>query len=184
MYIFFSKERLKIDYIDKKYILFSHGKPVEPSNVSVGERNAIGLCYFFNHIMENKDEAEFFKQLYLLIIDDPVSSFDMENRIGILSYLKYKLGQFLQGNKDSRFLVMTHDLQTFYDTKHLMDEILVKLFETPNILPGKPSNYVREMELKNNTILLTNLCNRNEYTALFEFVYDLKTELFKKYGGN
>ena len=65
-YIFFSKERLKIDYVDEKYMLFSHGKPVEPSNVSVGERNAIGLCYFFNHIMENKDEAEIFKQLYLL----------------------------------------------------------------------------------------------------------------------
>ena len=171
-YIFFSKERLKIKYMDEKYVLYSHGKPVEPSNVSVGERNAIGLCYFFNCIMENKDEAEVFKQSYLLIIDDPVSSFDMENRIGILSYLKYKLGQFILGNKDSRFLVMTHDLQTFYDTKHLMDEILTKLFETPNILPGKAVNYLREMELKNNTLDKTNLCSRSEYTALFEVVYD------------
>ena len=58
--------------------MFSHGKPVEPSNVSVGERNAIGLCYFFNHIMENKDEAEFFKQLYLLIIDDLGSEFSTQ----------------------------------------------------------------------------------------------------------
>lgn len=49
-YIFFSKERLKIDYKEDKYVLFSHGKPVEPNNVSVGERNAIGLCYFLTEL--------------------------------------------------------------------------------------------------------------------------------------
>ena len=52
--------------------------------------------------MENKDEDKVFNSKYLLIIDDPVSSFDMENRIGILSYLKYKLGQFMKGNDKSK----------------------------------------------------------------------------------
>ena len=84
-YIFFSKTRLRIDYDHDKYVLYSHERLVEPGNVSVGERNAIGLCYFFNRIMENKDEEKVFNSRYLLVIDDPVSSFDMENRIGILS---------------------------------------------------------------------------------------------------
>ena len=105
-YIFFSKTRLRIDYDHNKYVLYSHERIVEPGNVSVGERNAIGLCYFFNRIMENKDEEDVFNARYLLVIDNPVSSFDMENRIGILSYLKYKLGQYLKGNDKSKFLLL------------------------------------------------------------------------------
>lgn len=176
-YIFFSKGRLSIEHKDDKYILYSHGKSVEPCNVSVGERNAIGLCYFFNRIMENRDEEEFLKQSYLLVIDDPVSSFDMENRIGILSYLKYKLNQFMQGNKESRFLITTHDMQTFYDIKHVIDEILAKLFEVPNILPGKASDYLRQIELKNNCLEKIDIRSRHEYTVLFETVYDYAVDI-------
>ena len=66
----------------------------------------------------------------------------------------------------------------------VMDEILAKLFETPNVLPGKAVNYVREMELRNNMILLTKLCNRNEYTALFEIVYDFAVSIDPTYTMN
>jgi len=171
-YIFFSKNRLKIDYRDEKYYLYSHGRPVEPSNVSMGERNAIGLCYYFNRIMENQNKEDVFKQAYLLVIDDPVSSFDAENRIGILSYLKFKLGQHLLGNKDTRCVLMTHDLQTFYDTRHFMDEILSKLFEMQNIHLGKASQYITELELSNKQVTDTNISSRSEYTRLFEIVFN------------
>ena len=171
-YIFFSKERLKIGYRDDKYYLYSHGRAVEPSNVSVGERNAIGLCYYFNRIMENQNKDDVFKQAYLLVIDDPVSSFDAENRIGILSYLKFKLGQHLLGNKDTRCVLMTHDLQTIYDARHFMEEILLKLLETPNILPGKPSQYITELELSNKKVTNAEITSRSEYTRSFEIVFN------------
>jgi wobble nucleotide-excising tRNase len=172
-YIFFSKNRLRIEFKDDKYVLFAHEKPVQPSNVSVGERNAIGLCYFFNSIMENRDEGEMYKKPYFLTIDDPVSSFDTENRIGILSYLKYKLGQLSIGNKDSRFLIMTHDLQTLFDTKHLVDEILKKMLETHKNMPGKPKDYLSIYELKNlNLEKIANIVDRSEYTTLFEVIFN------------
>jgi len=102
----------------------SHGKRVEPRNVSVGERNAIGLSYFFVSILEGKEEEKAYNEEYLLILDDPLSSFDTENRIGILSFLKYKLGVFLESNKDTKAIVMTHDLATAYDLQKIIDEIL------------------------------------------------------------
>ena len=169
-YIFFSKDRLKIDFKNNKYILYSRGKPVSPDNVSVGERNALGLSYFFNSLMNNKKEAEIFGHNYLLVIDDPVSSFDMENRIGILSYLKYKLGQYIKGNANSKFIIFTHDLQTFYDLEHLIAEIYSSIH-------GKSESAVRNkyfklLELSEKNIKDFNLENKNEYTKLLEIVYD------------
>lgn len=165
-YIFFSKTRLRIDYDHDKYVLYSHERLVEPGNVSVGERNAIGLCYFFNRIMENKDEEKVFNSKYLLVIDDPVSSFDMENRIGILSYLKYKLGQYLKGNDKSKFLLFTHDMQTFYDMRHFVLELLSSKYK------NGASKYVRDWELKNKSVDKIDIQKRNEYTALLGTVFD------------
>ena len=165
-YIFFSKTRLRIDYDHDKYVLYSHERLVEPGNVSVGERNAIGLCYFFNRIMENKDEERVFDSKYLLVIDDPVSSFDMENRIGILSYLKYKLGQYLKGNDKSKFLLFTHDMQTFYDMRHFVLELLSSKYKK------EASKYVRDWELKNKSVDKIDVQKRNEYTALLGTVFD------------
>ncbi len=173
-YIFFSKKRLRIDYDHDKYVLYSHERLVEPGNVSVGERNAIGLCYFFNRIMENKDEDEVFNSRYLLIIDDPVSSFDMENRIGILSYLKYKLGQYLKGNDQSKFLLLTHDMQTFYDTRHFLLELLSSKY---GVYEKNAVKYVRDLELENKELTKIDIGKRNEYTALLGIVFDYAKEI-------
>lgn len=177
-YIFFSKTRLKIDYDHEKYFLYSHDRLVEPGNVSVGERNAIGLCYFFNQIMENKDEEEVFNSNYLLVIDDPVSSFDMENRIGILSYLKYKLGQYLNGNDKTKFLLLTHDMQTFYDIRHFVLELLSSKYGCSE---GSVEKYVRNLELENKNVVPIDVRKRSEYTVLLGTVFDYAKEIDTQY---
>lgn len=180
-YIFFSRTRLRVEYDDDKYVLYSHERPVEPGNISVGERNAIGLCYFFNRIMENKNEEDVYKRKYLMVIDDPVSSFDMENRIGILSYLKYKLGQYFRGNDDSKFLILTHDMQTFYDVKHSMIELVSSRYRCSEAASSK---YVKYLELKNKNIIKIDIGKRNEYTALLGNVFDYAVKIDEQYSVN
>lgn len=46
-------------------------------------------------MLQEKTIKMLFNDEYLIIIDDPVSSYDFENKIGILSFLKLKLSQFL-----------------------------------------------------------------------------------------
>lgn len=82
-YIFFSKRRLEIIIDENKYKLLSNGKPVLPSNISVGERNIIALCYFFASMLQGKDDKNGYQEECLIIVDDPVSSYDFENKIGI-----------------------------------------------------------------------------------------------------
>lgn len=167
-YIFFAEDRLRIDYTDGEYRLYSHGKRVRPCDVSVGERNIIGLSYFFTCIMEGQEKKDVYGKEYLLIIDDPVSSFDTENRIGILSFLKYMLGAFLEGNESSKAFVMTHDLMAFYDIHKLFEEI---------VNCCKKKNYTHKpkfniFEIKGGTIKHFEYRNRQEYTEILKLIYE------------
>jgi hypothetical protein len=167
-YIFFSEDRLEIKCIDGTYKLFCAGKNVKPCDVSVGERNIIGLSYFFTHILNNQDANVAYGKEYLLILDDPVSSYDRENRIGILSFLKYKLGLFLEGNMNTKVLVMSHDLMTYYDLHKVFEELIKSCNNKgyPNKL--KFNGY----ELKNCSIEAFLYNNRHEYTQLMENVFN------------
>lgn len=159
-YIFFSKNRLHLEYQNNKYILYTHDKPVTPDNVSVGERNIIALCYFFVSILMDKSE-DAYKDPYLIVIDDPISSFDMENRIGIMSYLKYKLSEFLNSNQKTQVVILTHDLQVLFDSEKMINEIL-----------GKGILNCKSYQLRKRKLINCNKSSRNGYSRLMNEVYD------------
>ena len=165
-YIFFADDRLKIEYADGTYKLLSHGKSVRPCDISVGERNIIGLSYFFTSILEGKEENFAYGEEYLLVIDDPISSFDLENRIGILSFLKYKLSVFLEGNLHTKAIVMTHDLTTFYDFHKIFEEIL-------NTCKRKNFSAIKfnRFEITSNGLKSFAYKTRQEYTESVKAIY-------------
>ena len=167
-YIFFAEDRLTIERDGDYYKLLSNGQPVLPKNVSVGERNIIGLCYFFTSIMTGKNKDTAYNDEYLIVIDDPVSSYDFENKIGILSFLKYKLGQFLNGNPNSRAIVMTHDLLTFFDIEKICKDFSA---EWKKKFSGQPLKYSL-WELKNCALKRFEYRNRQEYTELVRLTYE------------
>jgi len=123
-YVFFSKERLSLEIgFDKAYHLIVNGSKVEPSKVSCGERNALALCYFFTEIARDMDAESIYADECLLVVDDPISSFDLENRIGILSFLRWKLARILEGCATSKILLMTHDIGAMFDLSKALQEI-------------------------------------------------------------
>lgn len=167
-YIFFSNDRLKIEYQNDTYVLLSNGHAVIPSEVSLGERNIIGLCYFFANIMQNKEITTTYDKEYLIIIDDPISSFDIENKIGIMSFLKYQLGKFLLGNMDTKALVMTHDLMTFYDLDKVFEELIG---ECDQKFQGQKLKFNR-FELNQQNLQIFRYKQRQEYTELVKVIYE------------
>ncbi len=167
-YIFFSNDRLRIEYQNDAYVLLSNGHSVKPSEVSLGERNIIALCYFFANIMQNKEISTTYDKEYLLIIDDPISSFDIENKIGIMSFLKYQLGKFLIGNIDTKALVMTYDLLTFYDLDKVFEELIG---ECDRRFQGQKLKFNRyELSLQN--LQIFKYRQRQEYTELVKAIYE------------
>lgn len=167
-YIFFSDNRMQIHVEDNAYRLICNGHPVKPKDISVGERNIIGLCYFFASMLEGKSRDAAYADEYLLVIDDPVSSYDLENKIGILSYLKFELSKFFLGNIDTRALIMTHDLFTAIDIGKMYSELMTDCSQR---FPGQGRFIYSPKELSNKQ--LKRLINdRNEYTILLTLVYD------------
>lgn len=168
-YVFFSKDRLEIKVENDKYILYSRGKTVKPNNVSVGERNIIALCYFFTELIMNQEAKDGYSQKLILVIDDPVSSFDFENRVGIMSLLKAKISSVIKNNDDSQILVLTHDIQCMYDLQKIGDEIANECKRESN---GHKKVTFSLQELKNKSIVPFNIKTRNEYSELMKYVYD------------
>lgn len=166
-YIFFSDTRMKIQVENGTYKLICNGQSVRPKDISVGERNIIGLCYFFTDILQKKNRDTAYSDEYLLVIDDPVSSFDLENKIGILSFLKYQLGLFLLGNINTRALILTHDLLTAIDFEKILEELKNEYKKKFN--GQKEFKYAPYELVEKDTKLFVN--SRNEYTELMKLVY-------------
>lgn len=162
-YIFFSNDRLKLHYAEGSYQLLVNGNTVKPNQISTGETNAIALCYFFSKIGEGKPLEEVYRGNYLIVIDDPITSFDAENKVGMLSYLKSQVQEFVLGNSDTKFLLMTHDMMTFNHAECFLKEISEKI--------GKNKMTCNGTMLVKNSILNCSF-ESTGYTQLFRDVYE------------
>lgn len=165
-YVFFKKGRLSIELKNGKYYLKSNGKDVKPRNVSLGERNIIALCYFFTEILSNQDVNRLYENKEFIVIDDPVSSFDFENKIGIISFIRYQVNRIIKGNQFSKILVLSHDLTTIFDLRKAFDEICKN---TKGIAKVSPSTYCA-FELSRNKLVPFKK-QRSEYGNLMENIY-------------
>ena len=165
-YVFFSKDRLTIELKGDKYYLKSKGYNVKPKDVSQGERNIIALCYFFIQISTNRELSKRHNQEQLLVIDDPVSSFDFENKVGILSLLRREIKKVVFGNSNSKVLMMTHDLTAMFDAKKALDEI----GEAAKATAGVEKASSAWLELSDGTLRQFKK-SRSEYAQLMDDVF-------------
>ena len=159
-YVFLDSKRIKLETKNDKFILKSQGSNVKPKDVSIGERNIIALCYFFVNSLKGREKQNCYNQESLYVIDDPVSSFDIDNRVGIQSLLRYQTEQIIKGNNNSRILFMSHDLNAIYDYQKSVDDITHK------------KSKVSIKRLYNRQTENYNLNSKQEYTSLLNSIYD------------
>ena len=163
-YIFYDSNRLYLENIDDKYIIKSRGKIVKPNSLSIGEKNIISLCYFFSTMFQNEKISDLFKNKCLLILDDPLSSFDFENKVGVFSFLRYILAELHQGNGESKSLILTHDLDVLYN--------LNKVYKDIGIIEKQQNNSPLKLyNLGNKSIESITSQNFDEYSRLLQQVY-------------
>ena len=164
-YIFLDNKRLCICYKNDKFILESNGVRVKPKELSIGERNIIALCYFFTKVLSQKNyDINFSTKESIVIIDDPISSFDSTNKVGLSSFLRFQAEIFLNTKTNNKILMLTHDIQTFFDFLKIGDDIM-KEFDKNNInnLTGKSLKVAsfmlkdRKLEVKGAKLNLYNL---------------------------
>ena len=154
-YIFFDKNRLKLEQSSGKYIVKCRGRHVPLKSLSMGERNVIALCYFLSILFHGKLKDDIYKDKCLLVLDDPISSFDFDNKIGMCSFLRHVFSKIHSGNRDSRCLILTHEIETTFNMMKVCADLLVN-----NIV----------YELKNKELIPFSK-NYNEYSFLVRRVF-------------
>jgi energy-coupling factor transporter ATP-binding protein EcfA2 len=121
--VYFDVNRFRIIAEGERYRIRSNGASVKPEEISTGERNMLGLCYFFAEGGQGKPRGSEDNEVQYVVLDDPVSSFDMENRVGIMSLLRERFAHILESNNESKITVMTHDIGVMYELQHTFDDI-------------------------------------------------------------
>lgn len=171
-YIFCDKEKLKLTFKENEYLLMSKDKFVKPSEISLGERNILGLSYFFVSILENKKLEEGYKKPSLIVIDDPISSFDNSNKIGIISFLKFQMNQFLGGNENTKAIILTHDLSTYFSLEKLFTS-LTKSFKNK----WDKKVIFETLKLAGNKISKFKTSKYQQYDEYLETIYKFATDV-------
>lgn len=166
-YVFFSSNKLEIKVDNGTYKLLSSGNRVRPQDISLGERNVLALCYFFTEILNQKEKDKAYSNELLVVIDDPISSFDNENKIGIMSLLKSKIGSILCANLNTKIIILSHDIQSVFDLEKMCAEVNKKV--TRDI---SSSCKYRLLELIQKDFRDFRYKKHNEYTELIQEIYN------------
>ena len=171
-FIFCTKGRLELvpEGEEEKgvYTLKSNGRPVRLDKISVGERNAIALAYFFASTFTGKRKNDRYNTSSLYIIDDPISSFDRGNRVGMLSFINDQFTSIVDERKraDNKILVLSHDIQTVNDLSVIKDNL------------SKLNNLYEQgcLELKGKAIKPLVFNKESNYHQLLMEVFDFAAE--------
>lgn len=118
--IVFGKEVMQIESAENRGYYVKNGQElVKPSRLSVGEQNVLSLCYFFATLAQGKSFTTYVQSKNLefslmenqiVVLDDPVSSFDDSNKYGVASLLGYLCQCVLSKASKTKLIIMTHDL--------------------------------------------------------------------------
>ena len=121
-YILFNKDRLKLECRNNEYFVKINRKDVKLKDLSLGERNIISLAYFFTLMLEENNEDNEFEKDSFIVIDDPISSVDSDNKIGIYSFLRMMFYKIIK-NSNSKILCFSHNLEVVFNLEKTFSDI-------------------------------------------------------------
>ncbi|WP_278580304.1 AAA family ATPase [Rothia aeria] len=113
--IVFGESLISVKCVEGGYEIFKGKEKVVPSSLSTGEQNVLSLCYFFAQMMDGQEYGSIERFLtgnQIIILDDPLSSFDFGNKYGVIRLLDYVMNLMSKSESKSKLIIMTHDPET------------------------------------------------------------------------
>ncbi len=155
---FIGRDEIILETVNEGYTFKRNGKMAK--NLSEGERGAIALIYFLTKL----EEANFNARNGIIIIDDPISSFDSQYLYGAFGFIKEKIKEL----NPRQVFIFTHHFPFFRLVRDWMK------YENNNF-----SFYIIKSKINSNerySVIekLDNLLEKydSEYTYLFKLIYD------------
>ncbi len=151
---------LEFDSENHGYKILRDG--VQANNLSEGEKTAISFVYFVTKLRENDNKIED----SIIVIDDPISSFDSNNLFSSYSFLKNECGTAKQ------LFVITHNFAYFKLIRDWFNPL--KPRTSVYLIEANIINETRHSIIKTATASLTKYAS--EYHFIFSQVYKFKNE--------
>ena len=173
--IFNSPTRMRLkEGEDGRYRLMVNGREVKPNAVSTGERNVIALAYYFANLLKDKTPQTAYADEMLLVIDDPISSFDEKNKMGILTLLKRQARLVLGGCRTSKMLILTHDLRTVNMLENMYKSLKNGVLRHLQY-EDRDQGY-SYLELKERTLWAKKEVKPSQYVTMLEYLIEYVTD--------
>lgn len=139
-----------------KHVDFSGTVEKGTQHLSYGEKNAFALVLFMYEAIRNNPD--------LIILDDPISSFDRNKKFAILNTLFRGEKSF----KDKTVLMMTHDFEPVIDMVHT----LAGSFKTPsaNFLSSEKGVLIETPITKHDIVTFSQVCQDNLVTGCDDII--------------
>jgi ABC-type Mn2+/Zn2+ transport system ATPase subunit len=135
--------KMKLKHIDYSEFVKSGSQ-----HLSFGERNAFALIlYMYECLSKNPD---------LIILDDPISSFDKNKKYAIM----YRLFRSEKSFKDKTVLMLTHDIEPIIDTIKIKSHLFQPLPKASFL--KLRDGVIEEIEiLKSDLLTFSQVCKKN-----------------------
>lgn len=183
--------QIKLTLDDSKYYLIHSIDEVDLSinSISEGEKNLLAILYFYFELYKDKEQKDLLDELELIVIDDPISSFDETNKFYVLEIMKKIISE-----NDIQIFLFTHSWDDFcqltYGKTNNDNFGLFEIFKDPdlgfcsalrecqsNITPYKKL-FLEVYELQNKSIEQLNNCDiyhaANSMRRIFEEFLNFK----------
>lgn len=134
---------------------------ISPMRLSIGEQNVLSLCYFLASLCAGENSDNFLTKDQVIVLDDPVSSFDDSNKYGVTSLLGYLCQSILSKVSKTKLIIMTHDSSFALNMSKMINAI--------------DSNKLSCWELQkdsSDTIIKSNFGDIDRYAGVLRSMYD------------
>lgn len=167
LYLVFGKNGIYLEFANQfgytvKFKTEGKDEVIHPNRLSLGEQNILSLCYFLASTLENKNIAGFLQENQIIVLDDPVSSFDDSNKYGVTSLLGYLCQSILDKSSKTKLIIMTHDSSFALNMSKMINAI--------------DSNKLSCWELQKDSlesIIKSNFGDIDKYAGILRSMYDV-----------
>ena len=167
--IFFSSKRLRID---SKGSILSRDEPVPFSKLSTAEKNIVTLVHSFLELEEMIKDKKI--ESLLVVIDDPISSTDSSNKVGLYTFFRNKFESLINIYSETQFIIFTHDEEVYYHFHKIFDDLQFR------------NNHIQSLELTYKGIIKRDSeynFYRQQINSIYKYALGLEPE-FSPYIGN